>query len=243
MPAPIPLLHAANVVARSLIPLFGIALLGWSPGKLLIVYCADTIASLLALMMLVCDRVLGIDAGNGPMWWRRINYGLQLFSSALLPTGIIATVFVIWLVIMLGAQTFSWSEAIADRALWVAVAVQFIGALGMAVQDYKVLQADRNPDLRLKRRFAYLFLRWIIVFMALEIAGLLGPRAAGFVLILAYVAATICFELYPNAVLRAFHAPDLADDGAASDRPPKALGGGTAPPETKRRRAHDFRRG
>jgi hypothetical protein len=50
MPGPTALLHAANVVAGRRVPLFGIALLGWSPGKLLVVCCADTIASLLALM-------------------------------------------------------------------------------------------------------------------------------------------------------------------------------------------------
>ena len=60
MSAPVPLLHVANVVARNSIPLLGIAVLGWSPGKLLIVYFADTVASLLALMMLVCDRLFGI---------------------------------------------------------------------------------------------------------------------------------------------------------------------------------------
>ena len=73
MRAPTSVLHAANIVARSLVPLFGIALLGWSPGKLLVAYCADTIASLLALMMLVCDRIGGIDAGGGPEWWRRFR--------------------------------------------------------------------------------------------------------------------------------------------------------------------------
>jgi hypothetical protein len=96
MPGPTALLHAANVDVPSLVPLCGIALLGWSPGKLLIVYCADAIASLLALMTLVCDRVLGSDAGGRPEWWRRINYGLQLFSSALFPTGLVAAIFVIW---------------------------------------------------------------------------------------------------------------------------------------------------
>ena len=206
-------LPTVSVVARSLVPLLGIVLLGWSAGKLLIVYCADTIASLLALMMLVCDRLFGIDPGSGPQWWRRANYGLQLFSSALLPTAPVAAIFGIWLVIMLGAQDFSWHEA-----LWIAVAVQFIAALGMAVQDHQVLQADRSPDLRLKRRFAFLFLRWVIVFMTLQVAVHFGTRGAGFVLVLAYTAATIALELYPNAVMRAFHAPDLADDGDASGR-------------------------
>jgi len=70
--APVSLLHVANVVARNSIPLLGIAVLGWSPGKLLIVYFADTVASLLALMMLVCDRLFGIDAG-GARSMRRIS--------------------------------------------------------------------------------------------------------------------------------------------------------------------------
>jgi hypothetical protein len=231
-------LPAVNVVARSLIPLAGIVLLGWSAANLLIVYCADTIASLLALMMLVCDRLFGIDPGSGPQWWRRVNYGLQLFGSALVPTAPVAAIFVVWLVIMLGAQSFSWREAFHDEALWIAVAVQFAGALGLAVQDHQVLHADRNPDLRLKRRFAFLFLRWVVVFMALQLAVLFGTRGAGFVLVLAYVAATVALELYPNAVMRAFQAPDLADDGGASGRASTAPDRRHAPPAQRNRFSH-----
>lgn len=156
-------LPAVNVVARSLIPLTGIVLLGWSSANLLIVYCADT---------------------------------------------------------------------------WIAVAVQFVGALGMTVQDHQVLHADRNPALRLKRRFAFLFLRWVVVFMALQLAVLFGTRGAGFVLVLAYAAATVALELYPNAVMRAFHAPDLADDGDASGRASTAPDRRPAPPAQRSRFSH-----
>ena len=45
--------HAANVIVRALIPIFGVFFLGWSGTKLLVVYFADTLASLYSLMMLV----------------------------------------------------------------------------------------------------------------------------------------------------------------------------------------------
>ncbi len=41
-------LHAANVVARALIPVFGILFLDWSGGKVLLVYFADTLGSMYA---------------------------------------------------------------------------------------------------------------------------------------------------------------------------------------------------
>ena len=37
--------HAVNVIVRALIPIFGVAFLGWSGAKLLAVYFADTLAS------------------------------------------------------------------------------------------------------------------------------------------------------------------------------------------------------
>ncbi|HEX9275779.1 MAG TPA: DUF6498-containing protein [Casimicrobiaceae bacterium] len=44
--------HAANVIVRALVPIVGVAFLGWSGTKLLVVYFADTLASLYATLML-----------------------------------------------------------------------------------------------------------------------------------------------------------------------------------------------
>ena len=52
MPVSPPVLHAANVVARALIPVFGILFLDWSGGKVLLVYFADTLGSMYAISTL-----------------------------------------------------------------------------------------------------------------------------------------------------------------------------------------------
>ena len=44
--------HAANVLFRALIPIFGVAFLGWSGTTLLVVYFADTLASFYSAAML-----------------------------------------------------------------------------------------------------------------------------------------------------------------------------------------------
>jgi len=52
VPSSQPVLHAVNVIARALIPVFGILFLGWSGGKVLLVYLADTLGSMYAVSAL-----------------------------------------------------------------------------------------------------------------------------------------------------------------------------------------------
>src|ERR1700682_2740432 len=50
--------HAVNVLVRALIPIFGVAFLGWSGTKLLVVYFADSLASFYGAAMLAFYAVI-----------------------------------------------------------------------------------------------------------------------------------------------------------------------------------------
>ena len=76
--------HASNVIARALIPIFGVMFRNWSETKLLVVYFADTVASLYASMMLVsyAGDAVGAESPtateSGQALTRRLRAGIQV---------------------------------------------------------------------------------------------------------------------------------------------------------------------
>src|SRR6266567_831122 len=122
--------HAANVIARALIPIFGVVFLGWSGTKLLVVFFADTLASIYALSMLVFYATATTGAayetwvkdGLTPGKRLRIFVGIVTLPLPLLL--LIGFFFgILPLFVMLDLQGVHWSEFLADRNLWIAVRV------------------------------------------------------------------------------------------------------------------------
>jgi hypothetical protein len=208
-PTTLPLRDAVQVVVRAAIPLVGVLFLGWSAGNLLVVYFADVLASIYVVCVLACGRLFGFDAGDGPAWWRRLWLGVQLGLTALMPWIVVAVPLGVTLVIVLATVSFDWTAALHDRHLWLAVAAQFGAAVGLLLREYRFVLAQPDADVRIKRAFGLAFLRWAIVLMAAW--SVLGALPFfGIVLIAVAAIATVVLELYPNRVLRAFNAPDLA---------------------------------
>jgi hypothetical protein len=215
--------HAGSVIARALVPIAGVLFLHWSAANLLIVYFADTLAAFFAVSVLAAGRLTGSEASSGPVWYQRLVTGARLASSGAMVTLIVGLVPFGFLVFMLLMQDFVWQFALHDRDLWIGVAAQFCAAVTLLLREYRRIEAATGADRIIRARFGLVFMRWVIVCMVFFAAAeLLQPQRGGalaalfgFVLVLAYAAATILMELQPQRLLAAF-APDLVERPSAS---------------------------
>src|ERR1700674_4660027 len=134
------LFHAANVLVRALIPIFGVAFLGWSGTKLLVVYFADTLASFYSSAMLAFYAVVTKSTEyqttmkNGATVGGLLRTGIKVALSPF-PFVLIVGLFfgVLPLFVMLEMQAVSWREFLADRDLYIAVGCQFAGAVTLLI--------------------------------------------------------------------------------------------------------------
>lgn len=230
---PPPILHAINVVARALIPVFGIVFLGWSGGKMLMVYFADTLASMYAVSTLAGyaaaqsepEFLAWIKDGITPLKRVRIVVGTALM-------GFIAPVMVALpfggiLGILLTIQDFDWPEAFADRRLWISIGCQFAGTVVLMMGQLRWIARLEDPGKLVQARTGMLFARWVAMLLVAMLA-VPFPREIYMVLVvLAYAAGTVALELVPERVLIAINAQNLLD--ALTPRDGDAIATSAAP--------------
>ena len=221
MDSALPLRHVGSVVARALVPIAGVLFLHWSASNLLIVYFADTLASLFSVGVLAAGRLSGVEKASGPEWYRRLSRGLQLAGSGALIALVIGLVPFGFLLFMLLLQDFFWRMALYDRDLWIGVAAQFCAAVTLLLREYGRIEADPDADRLIRARFGLIFMRWFVVIgvfmLGAEVVlpfGDVGAWLFGFVLVLTYALATIAMELQPWWLLTQFGAGDLVPGGA-----------------------------
>ena len=201
--------HAVNVVVRALIPIFGVALLGWSGTKLLVVYFADTLASFYSVGMLASYATTIKSAEyqawikGGPTIGKRLRTGIGV---ALIPLPFILVVGfffgILPLFVMLDIQQVPWREFLTDRDLYIAVGCQFAGALTLLMNELDWVGTMGNPQQLFQHRVALLAARWgAIVFVGFFLAVIIPLVIYGPLLILIYAAATIVLELAPARAL------------------------------------------
>ncbi len=105
--------------------------------------------------------------------------------------------------------------------------MQAIAAFWSCPGLFRALQAHTPEELRLKRRFALVFLRWIAVLFATYAGGLVFRfgRFAAFVLVAIYAGAGIVIDVAPDKFLRAM-------PGGEEDADPLPRMAGTTTPLT-----------
>ena len=228
MPIPPPVLHAANVVARALIPVFGILFLGWSGGKVLLVYFADTLGSMYAVSILAAyaaaqtepEFQAWIKAGITPLKRLRIVVGTALIGF--LGPVIVALPFGGFLAILLTIQDFKWSEAFADRHLWISVGLQFMGTVTLMMGQLRWIATLRDPGKLVQARTGLLFARWVAMLLVGVLAMPLPREIYVMLVVLAYAMGTVALELVPERVLTAINAQNLLDALTPRDADPIA---------------------
>jgi hypothetical protein len=210
-------LHAINVISRALIPVFGIVFLGWSGGKVLLVYFADTLGSMYAVSALAAyaagqtepDFQAGIKDGMTPLKRLRLVVGLALlgFVGPLA----LAIPFGGFLAILLAAQDFEWREALADRNLWISIGCQFLATVAFMIAQLKWILTLKDPRKLVQARTGLLFARWVVMLLVGVLAVGLPSEIYLVLMVLAYAAGTVALELVPERVLIALNAQDLLD--------------------------------
>ena len=113
---------------------------------------------------------------------------------------------------MLAASGFSFREAFNDSSLRSGALIQTVVALWSYVELYRALRTHSPAQLKLRQRFALVFMRWLVVIMVTYFVLDILPPSEPVLLILvaAYIAGSIIAEIAPDRFLRAM--PGGADN-------------------------------
>jgi hypothetical protein len=211
----------AQAIARNIVPLIGILAFHWSAGNVLILYLLDT---LLAMTVIIAGLASSLspppeDDGIGG----KINAQAGYLLAALFFSAFAAVPLGMPVGIMLAGSGFSFREAFNDPSLRWGALIQAVVALWSYFELYRALRTHSPAQLKLRQRFALVFMRWLIVIMATYfVLEILPPsEPVLLLLVIAYIGGSIFAEIAPDRFLRAM-------PGGADNLEPEASP--TAPP-------------
>ena len=203
--------HVALAVIRNAVGPIGILFLGWSAANVVVLYFADTMVGIWAVFAAVGFKFSNADPRQGVLAsldGAATGVGVGLFLAA-----VVAVPLGIPVVMVLGASGLGWREVAADPSLRTGIGL--IAAIGLlnAVRHVFALADGLAGDVLVKRTFAILMTRWVLVLLAFYlVAGLLG-RFGLYLIVLIYAAASVWAELAPDRFARLI--PDRRPAGSA----------------------------
>jgi hypothetical protein len=221
-----------QIVARNIVPVAGILLFSWPAQNVLVLYFVDTLLSMGVIATGVARFMLPPATDEG--WAARVNTEGGYVGAGLMIIAIFAIPLGVPLIFMLAPGGDDWRAMLTDRGLHIGIALQLAAACWSGFELHRALRTQTPDQLRLKRRFALVFLRWIVVLMA-TYSGFfifLGHYSALFYVVL-FVSTSIFIEVAPDRFLRAM--PGGVDDTDPDDpgAPHPA-----APPHRRHRSKH-----
>ena len=200
MPGTFSFLGAAQIVARNVVPLVGVLMLGWSAQSVLIVYFADTLLATTVLFAGVLRKFAPPIENDG--WAARINGEVGMVGGGVFLALMLVVPLGLPILFMLGGR-IDWQDLQSDRQLHIGLAWQCAAAAWSYVGLYQALRTATPEQLRLKRRFSLVFLRWIaLVIVAYSPLALLFGSFGGLLFVALYAAVSIWTELAPDHFLR-----------------------------------------
>ena len=198
-----------QIIARNAVPIVGILFFHWSASNVLVLYFLDTMLSIGVIFAGLAKsfapaRPSGIGA--------RVKAEFTYLFVALLLCALVGIPLGLPVGMILGAGGFTIREALADHSLRAGAVWQCAMALWSYFGLYRALDTHSPSELRLKQRFGLILMRWVVV-LAVCYAGVgLVPGNVGvFLLVAAYVAASIFAEMAPDRFLRGTPADDSAE--------------------------------
>jgi len=217
-----------QVVARNLVPVVGILVLDWSASTVLLLYFVDT---MLSIGVIFAGLMSWFGRGSvEDRWASRLNAEVGYVAGAAFLVAFIAVPLGMPLVFV-GALA-GWSDVkviFADPALQAGIAWQVVAAVWSYAGLWRELHHRSPEELRVKRRFTLLFLRWVVILLAVySPIGWLFGRFLPHLLVALYAGASIVVEIAPDRFLRVM-------PGGAEDADPLP-GPGRAPTAKQRRR-------
>ena len=146
-----------GIVVRNLVPVAGMLFLGWSAPYLLLLYYADTLASLATVFMLVFmyAKGLGVDASDPA----QIPTIFVAVAGMTVAVGAVFG-FPILLVSMVQGETFR------DQDLRIGLLVQLLFGCVTFLTMSREMRRAADPEPLIKARLAFVMARWVAVFVA-----------------------------------------------------------------------------
>ena len=218
----LPALAIAQIVARNIVPLVGVLFFGWHAANVLLLYFLDT---MLAVGVLFAGLI-----GAAARWAPKLPPigPVRGAAAALMLSAFFAVPMGVPLLILLAVNDVHWREVIADPGLRTGAIVQAAAAY-WSYRGFASALREHSPEaLRVKRRFALVFLRWVGVLMVIYTeVGIVLPV----LVIAAYVAISIWEEVAPDHFLlaagdREDAAPEATPDHAGTSARPRRRHGG-----------------
>ena len=204
-----------NIVARNLVPVSGILFFGWSAHNTLLLYFVDTMFALGVIIAGLMTYFLPPDTAEGLA--ARINAESGYVAAAAFLVVFMAVPLGMPIVFIFAAAHASWTEILADRAFQTGLAMQAGTAIWSYLDLYRALRTYTPEELRLKRRFAIVLLRWAAM-IAVTYTGLifLFGEYGSLVFVALYAGLMIFTELAPDRFLRLMNDHDDAEPGTAA---------------------------
>ncbi len=192
----------AQTVARNIVPLVGILVFHWSAGNVLILYLFDTLLAIGMIVAGIASSFAPSPDGEGAGGW--INAVAGQLTAGLLVAAFMAIPLGTPVGIMLAASDFSFRDAFHDASLRNGAIIQAVLALWSYVGLYRALRTHSPSELRLRQRFALVFMRWVVVIMVTYVIIEILPPGEIVLLLLvaAYIGASIFAEIAPDRFLR-----------------------------------------
>jgi len=194
-------LDIANIVTRNLVPIGGVLFFHWSAPNLLILYFADTLLAMTVLFAGIMYHLFHSEQHVGLA--DRINNGAGYVFGALFLTAVIAVPLGMPIAILVfGAGGHSLQAILDDNGFKIGLTLQAAASLVSFRELIVALRKYTPEELRLKRRFAILFLRWFcVIALALTPIVHLFGRFGALLLVVAYAGLTIFTEVNPTRFL------------------------------------------
>jgi len=219
-------LDVVNVVARNIVPVAGVIFFGWSAANVLLLYFIYTLL-VMAVMIAGLASYFAPGGSEGIADW--LNAEVGYVAAGLFVAAFLAIPLGVPLYIVFAMNHLPLSDTLADHGFRVGLLVQAIAAAGSYLELYRALKTHTPDEIRLGRRFALVFMRWLVILMAIYLPviywfGRFGPL----LLVAVYAVTTIVIELAPDRFLRAMPGGDptnsngalLLDAGAARAQAP-----------------------
>ncbi len=195
-------------------PVGGVLFLGWSAPSILVLYFVDTMLAMAVMFAGLARHFAPAPSGEGIA--SRVNAEAGIVAAALFVTAFIAIPLGLPLLFVGAAAQTSWREVFAEPSFRVGLVLQAIAAFWSGVGLYRALATHTPEELRIKKRFALVFLRWVAVLMAMY-SGLLFlfGRFAPLILVAVYAGTSIMIDIAPDRFLRMM--PGGAEDAEDAD--------------------------
>lgn len=179
----------AQIVARNVVSLGDVLLLGWDARNVLLLYFVDTVL----MMAVIFAGLAGAFLPNGALARRK-----QFTHGAGLVIPVTIAIVAVTLPFVLGNR-FEWRSVIDEPALRISILWQAIAALWSCLDLVRALRESTPEELKLERRFGLVLSRWLTtVLVAVVIpTDWFGPHVST-ILVARYLLQSIWLEVAPQ---------------------------------------------